>query len=84
MQISSAGNSDTACYSVLIEMGFSLELLSSGDPAEPWIRATKDELTFNAGSPVEVLGLVAMHQARGDRWKPSDVEVDAYTKFDER
>ena len=82
-RISSAGNSDTAAFAVLWEQGYELTVIAGSNSSDALLVATKDDHTFSGYTPLEVLGLVAMFQARGENWKPTDEEVERRTKFEE-
>jgi len=40
--------------------------------------ARKGDAILSAESPLELLGLVAMYNARGLQWQASDAEIDAF------
>ena len=42
--------------------------------------AEKDGNRFEAADPIAVLGLIAMHELRGDDWTPTDEEVDEFMR----
>ncbi|MEO1276647.1 MAG: hypothetical protein AAFV96_15125 [Pseudomonadota bacterium] len=75
-----AGNADTAAFAVLCSLGYELSLVPGAE--EERICAKKDGHEFVAESPITVLGLVALHQARGDDWKPRDDEVARMLRFE--
>ena len=76
MQISAAGNTGGAAYLVLIAKGYDHPPRSRIDA---WV-AQKGEDAFGASGPLELLGLVAMAEARGSNWRATDEEIDTFLK----
>ena len=77
MKISDAANTAIPAYLVLREMGFDVRVNRSAD-GESW-HATRGEHEYSAEDTVTLLGLVAMHEARGQDWKATDEQIDAFT-----
>jgi len=82
MKIASAGNSDTAAYSALIAKGYSLSVRLKSDKKTGWYIAKLDGHEFIGDSPIETLGLTAMFEQRGEDWKPTNLEVEKFTEFE--
>lgn len=78
MHIAAAGNTEAPAYLVLVSKGFDVQRHHAGEPdAETWI-ATKGTLSLQADGLLELLGLIALHDARGDDWPASDAELDSF------
>jgi hypothetical protein len=76
MQITAAGNTEVPAYLVLIAKGYEI---THYDPDDAWL-AQKDGDAFSASGPLELLGLVAMAEARGSNWRATDEEIRAFLK----
>jgi hypothetical protein len=73
IHIAAAGNVEAPAYLTLLAQGFELHCDSRGQ----WT-AKKGDTAFSANSPLELLGLAAMYDARGAQWQASDAELDAF------
>jgi hypothetical protein len=79
-----AGNTEIPALLALRTKGFRvwLEYTKVDDPKSPWhpympdYQAEKDGAYFSATSAVELLGLVAMWETRGDNWRFKRDEPD--------
>lgn len=79
-----AGNTEIPALLTLRAKGFRvwLEYDKVDDPANPWhpympnYQAEKDGAYFSATTAVELLGLVAMWEVRGDDWRFKSDEPD--------
>ena len=71
--IAAAGNVEAPAYLTLVALGFDLDC----DRGGRWT-AEKGDAVFSADSPLELLGLVAMYDARGPQWQASDAEIGAF------
>lgn len=71
-----AGNTQNPALNTLREKGYRL-WIEPNDEAEflDW-NAEKSGRYFSATDPVELLGLVAMHEYRGDDWQARSSEPD--------
>ncbi len=80
-RIVSAGNTEVPTYLVLISKGFAVrnESNPTDSEKESWL-AEKAGEQFVGDSPLQLLGLVAMHEERGQDWMASDAEVEAFLK----
>jgi hypothetical protein len=80
MLIAAAGNVEAPAFLVLESKGFRVErTVDNASDTECW-SASKGDLRFLGDSPLQVLGLVAMHEARGNEWFASDPEIDRFHK----
>jgi len=72
--ITTAGNTVVPALLTLEALGFDvhIERTSSGDQCT----ATRNEETYVAADPVEVLGLVRLVEVRGWDWSATDEEID--------
>ncbi len=74
--LSSAGNTEPPAFELLKEMGFEVSKNEDNWTAENY------NARFTAESPTELLGLVSLYQAKGERWQVSDEKIDEFVKFD--
>ncbi|SDY28062.1 hypothetical protein SAMN04487939_101614 [Lysobacter sp. yr284] len=75
MRVAMAGNVLAPASAAIQQLGYALER----HPDWPgWLVARKGEDAFQAENPVELLGLIAMVQLRGDRWEANDRELADY------
>lgn len=75
--ISAAGNTIVPCYLALIEKGYSVTVDSPNTEKELW-RAKKGELVFVGSDPIELLAMSNLFEVRGEAWKATDEEIDAF------
>ncbi len=84
VRIRIAGNTYIPALLALQARGYRvwLEYMKVEDPKNPWhpympdYQAEKDGSYFSATSPVELLGLVAIAETRGDDWRFKQGEPD--------
>ena len=74
MHLAMAGNIEVPAYLVVVAKGYAIERI----PSSNLLRATNGEHSFVAETSVELLALVALVEARGERWPASDAEIDDY------
>ncbi|WP_152669937.1 hypothetical protein [Lysobacter capsici] len=75
MRIAMAGNTLAPAYSALLQKGYTVER----HPELPdCCVASKNGYSFLADNPVELLGLIAMIEVRGEAWQASDREVEDF------
>ena len=79
IKISNAANTMTPAWLVLLEKGFEISKSTIGGTL--YFVPTKEDCTFLADDPVTVLGLISLFEARGEDWKASDPEIDAFMAF---
>ncbi|MGO1071589.1 hypothetical protein [Lysobacter sp. CA199] len=75
MRVAMAGNTLAPAYSVLLKKGYAVE---RHPDLSGWCCASKDGYSFLAENPVELLGLIAMLEVRGEAWQASDREVGQF------
>jgi len=77
--LAAAGNVEVPAYLVLQSKGYRVDLITDNESAhdELWA-AERNGLRFVAGGPIELLGVVAVYEARGDSWRASDEAITAY------
>ncbi|MGH8080901.1 MAG: hypothetical protein ACREP7_10015 [Lysobacter sp.] len=75
MRVVMAGNTLAPAYSALLKKGYTVE---RGSDALGGCSASKNGYSYAAENPVELLGLIAMIELRGESWQASDREVDAF------
>jgi hypothetical protein len=74
-----AANVEVPAYVVLRQKEYTVTASAN----DGWY-AEHGGLRFQAGSLVELLGLVSMHEARGANWAATDQEMDDFlAKFDQ-
>ena len=84
-----AGNTEIPALLALRAKGYRvwLEYTKIDDPNNPWhpympdFQAATDGAYFSATNPVELLGLVAMWETRGDNWKFKRGEPDVLSEL---
>ena len=76
--LAAAGNVVVPAFLILRDKGFTLKCKPGlGAEREVWT-ATKRELSFVGDGPLELLGLVAIYEARGTQWQAPDDEIEAF------
>ena len=76
-RIAAAGNTEIPAYLVLCEKGYSVRKDKKENGEELWYAEKADQI-FVAEGPIELLGLAAMYENRGENWKATDSEVEAF------
>lgn len=71
-KIADAGNTLVPAVLALRQRGFCVSCDENGDI---W-RAESEALLLVADDPLQLLGLMAMRDLRGAKWKASDVEIE--------
>jgi hypothetical protein len=74
--LASAGNVLVPAYLALKQKGYSVRCEVSGDE-ETWY-AESPSCLFVAEDPLTLLGIVALYETRGEDWRASDAEIDAF------
>ena len=75
--IAAAGNTLAPALAALQALGYVVSVVN-----DSILRAESAEAVFLAEDPLQLLGLIKMHEVRGNNWQPSDAEVDAWLAFD--
>jgi len=73
-----ASNVLAPAYLVLQSKGYRVSR-KQADGLELWI-AEGNGLRFVADSTIELLGVMAVYEARGDSWRASDEEIEAFMR----
>lgn len=84
IRIAHAGNVLVPAYLALKQKGFNVRWERSyiNPEQETWY-AEDETREFIAEDPVALLGLVLMHEVRGDDWNANDLEIsDFLTQYD--
>jgi hypothetical protein len=71
--LAAAGNTLAPALAVLRELGYAV---SRHESEERLLRAENQTCVFLADDPLLLLGLVKLYEVRGEKWRPSDAEVD--------
>ena len=81
-KIVSDDNVDAASLSILEAKGFQVRRELNSENGVEYDIAESDSGEFWGISPVEVLGLIQIHQERGENWKPNKQEIRRFADFD--
>ncbi|TYC65218.1 hypothetical protein FMN63_22625 [Stappia sp. BW2] len=81
IKLSTADAVETTAFAVLREKGFELRVVDMGADKNRLIVARDKDHEFHGHSALEILGLLAVYQARGDDWHPTEDDVHSRTKF---
>jgi hypothetical protein len=73
---SAAGNTMVPAYLTLLQKGYMIRQTRIGDD-EHWV-AEKDDWRFGAEDPLSLLGIVAIHEVRGEAWKADDEQIESF------
>lgn len=76
MLLGASGSAEIPAILVLRSLGFTVLRVDAVATGEQWTAESMDA-TYSAGSPLELLGLVSIHRARGADWRASDAEIAA-------
>lgn len=72
-----AGNAVVPAYVALKSKGYAVAPAHGGQNGETWC-AEKEGMRFLADDLITLLGLVSMYEIRGERWRATDDEVEAF------
>jgi len=75
MRITAAGNTEIPAILVLESRGYTISTSS-----DRYWYAEKSNCKYTAQSPLELLGLIELHIARGIDWKADDSDIDRCIK----
>ena len=81
IKLSTADAIESTAYEVLREKGFELHVVDMGADNNRLIVATDKDHEFRGHSALEILGLLAVYEARGEDWHPTEDDVHSRTKF---
>ncbi|MEM6785782.1 MAG: hypothetical protein AAF624_18830 [Bacteroidota bacterium] len=73
--LNSAANVLIPAILALRAMGYDVSRRYDG--GREWWKAQTEMLEFGAEDPLSLLGLVALRERRGAKWRASDAEIDA-------
>jgi hypothetical protein len=78
VSIAAAGNVLVPALLALRAKGYRVtRIVDQAGPAETW-RGEKTGEAFIAEDTLALLGLVALYEARGERWLAEDADIDAF------
>jgi hypothetical protein len=81
LKIRIAGNTEIPCFSAIKDKGYEVTLTYyEGDDYPDW-EAVKDNRLFSATNPIELLGLIAMWEVRGDDWCANSNDHKEYNEL---
>ena len=69
LKIRIAGNTEVPCFAAIKTKGYKVTCTEYVDSEYFDWNAEKDNRLFSATSPIELLGLIAMWEVRGDNWQ---------------
>ncbi len=78
IRIADAGNVLIPAYLTLKQKGFVVRWDKSTDSEQEYWYAEDATREFIADGPVALLGLIAMHEIRGDDWEANDDEIQEF------
>ena len=78
MKIAAAGNTETPAYLALLARGLDISKSATNAGSDEQWTATDGQRYFIGSGPLELLGLVALVDARGEDWRASDREIDEF------
>jgi hypothetical protein len=78
VNLSAAGNIVVPAYLALLAKGYVVSC-QRADHSEMWI-AEGANGRFTADNPITLLGVVGIAETRGENWRASDSEIDAFLK----
>lgn len=81
IKLSTADTVETTAFAVLRERGFDLRVVDMGADKTRLIVASDGKHEFRGHSALEILGLLAVYQARGEDWHPTEDDMHHRTKF---
>jgi len=79
--LSTADNVEATASTILREKGFELHVIDVAAGKPPLLVARDKDREFRAHSALEILGLLAVFEARGKDWRPSEEDEHHRTKF---
>jgi hypothetical protein len=74
MRLVAAANVEVPAILLLEERGYTVTVRRSTD-LEQWT-ATQGDVEVSAESPLQLLGLVSLAEARGPSWRANDQQID--------
>jgi hypothetical protein len=80
LRIHTAGDVIVPAYLTLLAKGY--QVTKERRPSEDWWRAVGPLGEFGGSDVLEVLALVAIGEARGESWKATDADIDAFLIID--
>jgi len=83
LRIRIAGNTEIPCFSAIKAKGYNVALTHYKDSEYSDWSAEKDNRLFSATNPVELLGLIAMWEMRGDDWRAKGRNHPDHAAYDE-
>ena len=75
MRVAATGNTEVPAYLAIVSKGYDVEC-TEGDR---W-SARNGQHHFIAEGPMELLGLIAMIECRGENWRAEDEEIDEFVR----
>jgi hypothetical protein len=77
--LTEAMNTYNSCLAVLVEKGFKVSAEFPEDKSADW-RADNGQVCLAASSPVALLGLAALWEARGEYWRQKNEDPGLYDR----
>lgn len=77
MRIVASVNTEVPSWLALKEQGWEIKKIDSVGSKKLWV-ATKNGTDFIGGNPIELMGLIAMYEARGEQWQAEAEQIEEY------
>ncbi|MDU0372512.1 hypothetical protein ACFPAF_19080 [Hymenobacter endophyticus] len=77
--LSAASNVLAPAFYVLQEKGYQVYF----DKKQDWWVAMKGDVQLIGYSTIELCGLAYIHEAKGEEWRVSDEQIDAYMQLEQ-
>ena len=78
--LANAANTLVPAYLALQQKGYAVHCEQPGLAEEVWYAEIENH-QFSAADPVSLLGLVALHESRGDGWQATDNEIESFLSW---
>lgn len=81
-QITTAGNSLTACLQLILDKGYYIETHDNHDKSIEYYVASKQGHHYSAEDPFALLSLITLGETWGDQWKDKGLGKDPWSKIE--
>jgi len=78
MQVMALANTLAPAHAELRKLGFSVTRQPALGSLRSILRAERPGLVLEADDTLQLLGLATLVERRGEKWRPTDCEVDAF------
>ena len=77
MRIVAAANVEVPAYLEIARRGYQVTKKSGPAVSDAWVAHNRLH-TFEGDSPIQLLGLIAIQEGRGEEWQATDKEIEAF------